>query len=337
LQKIKQCTIFTVAHKIQKELEEFGCSNVSVFPPFITAQKSNKIKELTSINNSKNEVKNNTTYLDHKKIIIGMCGSICNRKGFKTFYKIAQQNPDKQFIWIGGQEQWREAAKQIYKEEFAELSNFFHVPQTDNPYRFYNDIDYFFLTSKNDPCPIVVLENLLLGNRIISIDKNIFYDHSLHLSPNTYIKIVSPDEFNSLTFTKKNKPEISHIKYINDNFQIPKPYQSSKQTDLIIVNYIYKNNLLTIDNFVNLLNYINIKSDIKHKKSIIAYITSPKYMKNICIDKFNCIQNIQKIYWKDTEYNHDFVVNNSEQYCKKHKLLNNNIMYLDNKTLLNKD
>jgi hypothetical protein len=103
------------------------------------------------------------------------------------------------------------------------LPNFFHVQYTDNPYGYYKLFDCFFLTSLIDPCPIVVLENLLLNKIVIVLKDNIFYLHDKKVLKN-YIVInntnKSEDDIIKTVSKKlkKNKKDTSGESYIMENF-----------------------------------------------------------------------------------------------------------------------
>lgn len=182
LKKIKDQKIYTVADKIKKEFEDAGCIDVNVFPPFISENKCQKIKK-----SSENvEVFNDFRNIDKNKVIVGMSGQICKRKNFKLFYKTAERNPNKEFVWVGGE--WCDT--KIYGENF-QLDNFFHVPYKNNPYPYFHMFDCFFLTSLVDPCPIVVLENLLLNKKVIVLKNNILYEHK---NLNNYFVVDNKDK-----------------------------------------------------------------------------------------------------------------------------------------------
>jgi len=295
ISKIKNEKIFVVADRIKKEFETIGCTNIEVFPPFISQEKTFHIKNLSS--KLKEKI--------NDKITIGMSGNVCDRKNFHLFYQLAKNCPQYNFVWIGGDEDWMGSFLYMYRYEPESLDNFKHIPHTDNPYFYFKNLDYFFLTSKNDPCPIVVLENLLINNRIITIKDNIFYQHNklelkenlIEIENNEETKII--ETFKSLNLTKYTKNTIGE-KYIEKNFFKPK----------ILTNYNNKNNFLIfnfykpinnykqseVNYFINLINNFNINNNFTYKVFI-----------NINIDNgFENKFSIKKEYFFRQKYNEYF-------------------------------
>jgi len=103
--------------------------------------------------------------MDTSKITLGMCGNISDRKNYKLFIELASVLPFFNFVWIGG------------KDLKTSLPNLFHIKETQTPYIYYKLLDYFILTSLQDPCPYVVLENLYVGNKVLTFKDNIYTDH----------------------------------------------------------------------------------------------------------------------------------------------------------------
>ena len=129
-------------------------------------------------------IKNNFNYFDYSKISIGMCGQLCDRKNYKLFIEISKKYPNYNFIWIGDN-----------KDYFSEYTNIYHIKFVNNPYKYYKQIiDYFILFSLIDPCPYVILENILLETNIITFKNNIYYDHKNELTNNFYYEY--PNEIN---------------------------------------------------------------------------------------------------------------------------------------------
>lgn len=298
--EIKKEKVFVVSKEIQEQFRNEGYENMSIFPPFLSSEKINKITKL-----SKESVNVNKDFrnLDKNKIIIGMSGSVCKRKNFLLFYNLALKNPDKEFLWIGGDD-W-ESKESIYNRSFESLKNLFHIPQTINPWAYYNLLDYFFLTSERDPCPYVVLENLLLNNKIITLKNNIFYKHN-PIDLENYIIIdndnLSDDdvinEFKKLKLDKNKNITEKNKSYILNNFSSPQilKEKNNSQKNYLILSYYYdktnENNDNKIDYFTNLINMFNIINGSSFK--IIICINSDEVDTEIN-DKFKNIINIDKI------------------------------------------
>jgi hypothetical protein len=174
------------------------------------------------------EIHNSYNTFDKNKITICMCGQITNRKNYKLFIEIAKKYIDYNFLWIGGNK----------NDEFEKVKNIYHVYFTNNPYKYYKQlVDYFILFSTIDPCPFVVLENILLNTNVITFEKNIFYDHK-----NETINYYEyPDKINfinccdAINIYVKNKKIINNnnnngLIYIKKYFEIP----------INMINYISK-------------------------------------------------------------------------------------------------
>ena len=96
--------------------------------------------------------------ISSEDIVIFGCGTTDWRKGTDLFLKTAIQscrlNDRLKFIWIGGNpEQYR---KEVKKNGLKERILF--LPHQKNPRRYYYLGDIFFLSSREDPCPLVALE-----------------------------------------------------------------------------------------------------------------------------------------------------------------------------------
>ena len=287
LSKIRDQKILVVADSIKQEYETVGCSNISIFPPFIPQEKIFRIQSLSS-KPQKNHTNNN-------KITIGMGGQISDRKNFGLFYKLAIACPDYEFLWVGGDKDWKSDFHRLYNHEPEILDNFTHVPYTKNPYPYFSNLDYFFLTSKNDPCPIVVLENLILDNRVIVIKDHIFYQHDksvlkenlIEIKTNSEDKII--EEFKSLKLEKYHKNSNSS-KYIKERFAEPKLISTiknqNKQNYLIFSIYQgSRDNDTELAYFINLINHFNINNEGLYKVFINVNIDNG-YDTNLSNDKY---------------------------------------------------
>lgn len=150
---------FVVAKTISEQYEE----PPKIQPPII----SSETLKLTDIEFFKPaDVKNYLGKLSNNKITIGMCGSLTARKNYKLFIELAENLEQFNFLWVGG-----------HQDVGEDVDNFYHVKNVELPYRYYNLMDYFILCSTEDPCPYVVLENLYVGNKVLTFEKNIYTRH----------------------------------------------------------------------------------------------------------------------------------------------------------------
>lgn len=111
-------------------------------------------------------------------VVVGGCGSLIWRKGFDLFIKVADHlrvnMPDQkvQFLWVGGNRnssQWLEAH---YELEKLGLENVRFTGLVENPDSYYQKMDVFLMTSREDPFPLVNLEAANAGLPIICFDKS---------------------------------------------------------------------------------------------------------------------------------------------------------------------
>lgn len=355
---LKNSTIKVVSEKIKEEYLRYqNFSNITVFPPFLSHKKLidiDKNKIIPPI------IKNMTRTLDTNKIIIGMAGSLCDRKNFKLFYELAQSYPDIEFVWVGGQGLDEYILKLFNHTHHKIPYNLYWVPNTTNPYKYFNVFDYFFLTSLSDPCPIVVLENLYMNKKIIVLKNNIHTEHPAHKLEN-FIVIDNTDDtsnttiiekFKKIPLEKKNNKTLLNTNYIIDNYQVPKitiKNSDSNTANNYFICSLYISSKLDLSYYINLINQFSIRneysykiiiclsSDSTHDNSIIGQLY--KYIINL--DKIICRKNIgydiggllDGINYIFTNY----TINNDSKLAYVHSKSNihwrniiNQIFYLDN-------
>lgn len=98
-----------------------------------------------------------------ERTVIGMCGVASPRKGCDIFFEAAGRLPEHDFLWIGN---WgpNEAPENTVYDDFlaARLPNLYVSGGVDNPYQYIDRLDLFFLSSREDPNPLVLAEAMLL-------------------------------------------------------------------------------------------------------------------------------------------------------------------------------
>jgi hypothetical protein len=207
---------YVVSNQISNQYLNYHKKTSQVQPPFLISLKETiKISEETI-----EEIKNNYKVLDKNKMTIGMCGQITERKNYKLFIEVSKHFLHYNFVWIGDNT----------PNVFDNYENIFHIKSTQNPYKYYKQIiDYFILFSKEDPCPYVILENILLETNIIVFDKNILYTHTDKLLKNMYFSydgeinlINCIDAIHTFVKGKKNNTTNNGYNYIKTYFN--KPY-----------------------------------------------------------------------------------------------------------------
>jgi glycosyltransferase involved in cell wall biosynthesis len=143
-----------------------------------------------------------------RRLQVMMCGSINQRKGAELYSHVADiaasNGVDVDFHWIGG------IATQdtIYLSPEVRWHGF-----TPNPHSMLAQCDIFFLSSKDDPCPLAALEALRLGKKTIAfhgtgISELIKDLPGCHVFPEH-----SPDSaYESLLSAMQDKPDPEAIK-----------------------------------------------------------------------------------------------------------------------------
>lgn len=232
--------IMFVAKQIAEDLGVYVSKKVTLCPEFLPYYRYDKI-----LSNSKDTKQT-------KRIRIGMCGTNCSRKNPELFIDLAKLNPSYDFIWVGSK---------IIQDDKAPL-NLTCISETKNPFKYFNSLDYFLLTSKRDPCPIVVLENMLMNNKIILLDQNIKYKHDIDNLENVIIINDHDNDPKKITKALK-KMSLNKIKnktsknknYILDNFTGYPKFKSTnpqKYKNNLLISYYHKNDA-EIQYFINLI------------------------------------------------------------------------------------
>ncbi len=106
--------------------------------------------------------------------LVGGMGTVDLRKGVDIFLQVANQLKDKKdiyFFWVGGQN--TEIEYKIFQtdKDRLGLKNVIFQASIDNPLDFMDAFDVFFVSSREDPYPLVVLEAAILAKPIICFDK----------------------------------------------------------------------------------------------------------------------------------------------------------------------
>ena len=158
---------YVVSDQIAKQFEDKKQYLPKTQPPFLNLKYYLKIGEMSK--EPVEPISNSFGPLSSEKQTIGMSGTLTERKNNKLFAKCAKAFPQYNFLWVGGLD---------VDKEMAGIENLYHIPDTDNPYKYFVHFDYFFLTSIHDPCPYVVIESLYLNKRTIMFRDNIYTHHT---------------------------------------------------------------------------------------------------------------------------------------------------------------
>jgi hypothetical protein len=236
--------------------------------------------------------------LQYKNTTVGMCGCGTYRKGFDTFVNIAIKNPNINFIWIGPNQEFLNI--KIFPD------NLIITGYTDNPYYYVKNLDYFLLTSREDPFPLVVLEALYLNIKVISFNnKNI---GTLNIIKKYGIIIDSEDELNFIFNSNNNLTTCNSKNFINDNFSV-------KNSENII-------------NFIKNINVNNNLGDYIIPSERFKFVNLINTHKNIWVSNTNntFFDFSEKKYFYYFIKNFYLMDKNMYDYKIKNDLINNNIL-----------
>ena len=261
-----------VAEQIINDHDFSDLSKVYLCAEFLDAQRAMRI--LDSITS-----KDKPNY----KPLIGMCGTNCRRKNPTLFIDIAKKNPHYDFMWIGGN---------ITQKK---IDNLTCIPQTKNPFQYLDKIDYLLLTSLRDPCPIVVLESMLMNKKIILLDNNIKYRHNTDLLENVHV-ITEHNDCADIITQKINQLNISttpnttkkNQKYIMDHFSFyPRYKYANKQqrTYNLCLSYFHKDDR-EIQYYTDLINSrLILDPDLKNVLVSVAALSDIDNVLKMFTDK----------------------------------------------------
>jgi glycosyltransferase involved in cell wall biosynthesis len=194
---------FVLTSKIRSQYSNLPKVQPPILSKNILAKIDEEIKQSVSIEG-----------LEPNKITLGMCGTLTSRKNYKLFLEVAAKLPQYNFVWIGGD---------LITQSTP--NNFFHVPYTEYPFKYYNLLDYFVLFSEHEPFGNVVTENLYVGNKVLTFRDNIYIDHKDPSLKNVYFEYPGIINLNNA------------VKHILENCIHKKPHNK----DLTGKEYVIKN------------------------------------------------------------------------------------------------
>ena len=105
--------------------------------------------------------------------VIVMSGQRIDRKGYDLFIEIAQKLKNEKlfFIWLGGS---KNSGFEFFMDKYIDQFQIKNLrvihPQKSDYYNYLNCADIFFLSSREDPFPLVMLEANYLGKYIVALN-----------------------------------------------------------------------------------------------------------------------------------------------------------------------
>ncbi len=166
--------------------------------------------------------------------IVGGAGFVDYRKGFDVFIQSAEEVcinrgfRQIKFVWIGefGRGKEKMVRKMIEKGNLGK--QVFFLGERKNPFSYYRLFDIFFLTSREDPFPIVMLENAYLGNPVLGF-KNTggfeeFAENNQNLVIDRYDAVLAADNIIQWCKSTENIRQTGENlkKQVEENFTIQK-------------------------------------------------------------------------------------------------------------------
>lgn len=107
-----------------------------------------------------------------ERLAVGMCGHASRRKGCDIFYETAAAAPQHDFVWVGNWGPPDTPENIVYERFLAErLPNLYVSGLVANPYQYIGRFDLFFLSSREDPNPVVLGEALALRVPILAFSR----------------------------------------------------------------------------------------------------------------------------------------------------------------------
>jgi glycosyltransferase involved in cell wall biosynthesis len=106
--------------------------------------------------------------------LVGGMGTVDLRKGVDIFLHVARKlvnSKDVFFMWVGGQSIEIDYQNFMIDKKRLELNQVIFQETVSNPLDYMDIFDVFFVSSREDPYPLVVLEAAILGKPIICFDK----------------------------------------------------------------------------------------------------------------------------------------------------------------------
>ncbi|HWB63000.1 MAG TPA: glycosyltransferase [Chitinophagales bacterium] len=136
-------------------------------PPFIDFSRVEKLKSEIDSGALKRELG-----IPENAFVIGCAGSLEWRKGGDIFVSTAinavKKLPNAYFIWVGGERDKNLLSRLRFDIEKAGLPNrILFTGYKPNPYPYFAMWDLFLLTSREDPYPLVCLENMYLQKPVV--------------------------------------------------------------------------------------------------------------------------------------------------------------------------
>ena len=190
---------------------------ISYIPNYVSNKEFYKLKK-----SEVNIIKERYNIPKGRFVVLGV-GQVQNRKGVLDFVKIAEDNPDIEFVWAGGFSFGR--ITDGYKELKEVISNpplnvhFIGIIERNLMNEIYNMCDLFFLPSYSELFPMSILEAVSVNKPCLLRDLKLYED----ILFNKYEKGENNVQFSSIINDLKNNVErykeaVENAKYIKKHY-----------------------------------------------------------------------------------------------------------------------
>jgi glycosyltransferase involved in cell wall biosynthesis len=139
---------------------------------FGIAVDADEIDRLAQDGNPQAETAAGSKFNRGERLVVGMIGHASQRKGSDIFFEAAKTLKQHDFIWVGNWDEDDAPENTVYPNfVHAKLPNLFVSGGVNNPYKYISNFDLFFLSSREDPNPVVLAESLILRVPILAFSK----------------------------------------------------------------------------------------------------------------------------------------------------------------------
>lgn len=107
-----------------------------------------------------------------RRPVVGMVGHASERKGADIFFEAAAASPAYDFVWVGNWDDKAAPENPVFERYVAaRLPNLYVAGAVENPYAYIGRFDLFFLSSREDPNPVVLAEALMLRVPVLAFSR----------------------------------------------------------------------------------------------------------------------------------------------------------------------
>jgi hypothetical protein len=168
------------------------------------------------------------------------------------------------------------------------------------PYKYYKLLDYFILFSKDEPFGNVIIENLYVGNKVLTFKNNIYYDHKNTLLSDVYFEYEGEINLNNaithILNTATSKKTIN-TKNTGKKYVIKKFSKYSKK----FLSVLFKNLRRNIDNTTERRS-LNVKCEDGFANQVRLTLAGNYLVKNKYIESYHqqwCLNNHNNVNFSD--------------------------------------